>query len=187
MVVDRGLLAGLAEMPDLLRRVASELTPEQSRRRPRDGHFSFVEHAWHLADLEREGYGARVIRLLTESEPWLPDFDGERAAREREYQHGDPALAVEVFSQARRRNLERLGALDGEALQRRGLQEGVGVVALVDVPRMMDEHDESHLGELVELLSEIAPGVPVLDILRAVRLAHRPPPSAGGRRQSVTA
>jgi hypothetical protein len=71
-------------MPALLREVAAALDETARRRRPAGGGFAIVEHAWHLADLEREGYGARISRLLAETAPALPDFDGDRIARERE-------------------------------------------------------------------------------------------------------
>jgi DinB superfamily len=166
------LLARLSEMPALLREVAAALDETARRRRPAGGGFAIVEHAWHLADLEREGYGARISRLLAETAPALPDFDGDRIARERGYLAGEVGLALEVFAGARRRNLERLAGLDAAALARRGTQEGVGEITLGRVPRMMAAHDAGHLAELAALLDELAPAAPVLARLRAA--ARRP-------------
>ena len=56
------LLDRLGVMPALLRDVAAALA-DVTQRRPAAGGFAFVEHAWHLADLEREGYGTRISRL----------------------------------------------------------------------------------------------------------------------------
>ena len=117
--------------------------------------------------LEREGYGARIRRLLAETAPALPDFDGDRIARERDYLAGDVGLALEVFAQARARNIEELAALDAAALARRGAQEGVGEITLARVPRMMAAHDASHVAELTALVKELTPGAPVLSRLRA--------------------
>jgi hypothetical protein len=161
------LLARLGAMPELLRDVAVALAGA-THRRPATGGFAFVEHAWHLADLEREGYGARISRLLTETAPALPDFDGDRIAREREYLHEDLALALQLFARARTRNLDRLAALDAAALSRRGTQEGVGELTLARVPRMMAAHDAGHVEELAALVAELAPAAPVLTRLRAV-------------------
>lgn len=47
-----------------------------------------------MADLEREGFGARLQRLLGEVDPFLPDFDGDRAARE--MRRHDRAHAEEI-------------------------------------------------------------------------------------------
>ena len=159
------LLARLGVMPALLRDVAAALA--DVTRRPASGGFALVEHAWHLADLEREGYDTRITRLLAEDGPALPDFDGDRIAREREYLRGDVALALNVFAQARARNLERLAALDAAALARRGTQDGVGAITLGRVPRMMEAHDAGHAEELAALVAELAPGASVLARLRA--------------------
>ena len=161
------LLARLGAMPALLREVGAALGGA-THRRPAAGGFAFVEHAWHLADLEREGYGARISRLLTEDAPALPDFDGDRIAREREYLRGDAGLALNVFAQARARNLERLAALDSAALARSGTQEGVGEITLGRVPRMMAAHDAGHVAELAALVAELAPAASVLARLRAI-------------------
>ena len=159
------LLARLGATPGRLGDVAAALAGA-TRRRPAAGGFAFVEHAWHLADLEREGYGTRISRLLTEKAPALPDFDGDRIAREREYLEEDVALALQVFARARARNVERLAALDAAALSRRGTQEGVGELTLARVPRMMAVHDAGHLQELAALVAELAPAAPVLARLR---------------------
>jgi hypothetical protein len=177
--MDSVSLDRLRAMPELLSGAAKELPAAHVRVRAA-GSFSFVEHAWHLADLEREGYGTRITRLLVEDEPDLPDFDGERIARERDYQRWEPDLALRLFAESRRVNLERLGALDETALRRSGRQVGVGIVCVTDIPRMMAAHDRSHVEELLELLSSIAPGLPALVGFEAY-LAASPVASPGGR------
>jgi uncharacterized damage-inducible protein DinB len=147
------VLSRLAEMPGLLARAASSLDAEDLRRAGPDGAFSLVEHAWHLADLEREGYGERLRRLQSESEPRLADFDGARIARERDYRSLSFADGLRAFRKARARNLEVLRELPEAAWSRTGTQEGVGQVRLADVPRMMAEHDAGHRGEIEALVS----------------------------------
>ena len=177
--MDSVSLDRLRAMPELLSGAARDLPATHVRVRAA-GSFSFVEHAWHLADLEREGYGTRITRLLGEDEPDLPDFDGERIARERDYQRWKPDLALQLFAEARRVNLERLTALDEAALRRRGRKAGAGVVCLADIPRMMAAHDRSHVEELLELLSSIARGLPVLAGLEAYLAANAAGSPAGG-------
>jgi DinB family protein len=161
MTLDHDLLVRLEQMPRLLRRLLDEVPETLVRRRATTSEFSIVEQVWHLADLEREGYGVRVTRLLTESAPRLADFDGARIARDREYLEADLALGLAVFADARRRNVERLRRLDDSALLRGGEQEGVGPVTLANVVHMMDAHDRDHARELMELLGELSPGLPV--------------------------
>jgi hypothetical protein len=153
------LLLTLESTPALLARAAAELPEDTVRQRGTPGGFSFVEQVWHLADLEREAYGARIRRLLTEDEPRLSNFDGGRVARERQYQRRSLAEGLLAFTTARRRNIEALRDVSGADWKRSGEQEGVGTVTLADVPRMMAEHDRAHGEEIAALLREIRDGV----------------------------
>ena len=154
------LLLTLESTPALLSRAAALLSPGQARRRPAAGGFSFVENVWHLADLERDGFGVRIRRILAESEPALMNFDGERIARERAYQERDVDRGIVCFARSRRQNLEALARLSPSEWKRAGAQEGVGRVTLDDLPRMMAEHDRSHAAELASLLAEIKGAIP---------------------------
>lgn len=154
----REALARLASMPAFLEQSARRFVGEDARRRGPGGAFSFVENVWHLADLEREGYGERIVRLLHEQAPSLPDFDGGRVARERDYQGRSVADGLAAFAAARRANLARLAAVAGQEWTRGGVQEGVGPVTLADVPRMMLEHDDGHRDEIGVLLGEAVHG-----------------------------
>src|SRR5262249_1808917 len=133
------------------------LDDEGAREAGPDGSFSLVEHAWHLADLEREGYAERIRRLLAETGPHLPDFDGARIAAERNYRAKSLADGIAAFAAARAANLGVLRALPDDAWDRAGEQEGVGRIRLRDIPGMMRDHDLSHRGEIAALLGGIAP------------------------------
>jgi DinB family protein len=149
------LLLTLESTPALLARAAAWLSPDESRRRPDRGGFSFVENVWHLADLEREGYGVRILRILAEENPALLNFDGDRMARERMYQERDVERGIAAFTRAREQNLEALRRLSGSDWKRSGAQEGVGRVTLDDIPRMMTDHDRSHEADIAALLAEM--------------------------------
>ena len=143
----------LEAMPHELRAAAGKMSAEAARTPPADGGFSLVEQAWHLADLEREGYGERIRRLLAEEDPALPDYDGARVAAERNYRTLSLVEGIAAFSAARTANLARLRSVPEAAWGRAGHQEGVGRVTLHDVPRMMHEHDDSHRAEIAALLA----------------------------------
>src|SRR6202162_4084731 len=98
------LLLTLESTPALAAKAAVELNPSQIRQVPAGGGFSLLEHVWHLADLEREGYGIRIRRILSEEEPPLSDFEGERIARERCYSKRDLAEGLVELTAARARN-----------------------------------------------------------------------------------
>src|SRR5437868_1923044 len=118
-----GMLSGT---PAILTRVAAQVPAELVR--VRSGPFALVEHVWHMADLERE-FAERIRRLLGEADPFLPDFDGERVAKERQYLTLDLAAGLTAFASAREETLRFLGAVASEAWARCGRQEGVGAFA----------------------------------------------------------
>ncbi len=173
-MIDQDLLARLSALPRLLERIAAALTPESTRVAGPRGGYSFTEHVWHLADLEREGYGTRMTRLLSEDNPVLPDFDGDRIAREREYALADTGLGVRLFVAARARNVERIRALPTHTLRRVGTQEQVGPITLAQVPLMMAGHDQVHAAELAELLDLLGADRDLVAALRAHAAAALP-------------
>ena len=146
----------LAAMPEVLERAFADLAADARTRPGADGAFSPVEHCWHLADLEREGYALRIRRLLAEDEPQLSDFDGARIAAERNYRQLSLAEGLAAFRTARRDNLAVLRALTTTQWYRSGTQEGVGRITLADIPRMMVEHDASHRVEIEAWLRHTA-------------------------------
>jgi uncharacterized damage-inducible protein DinB len=180
------VLDRLTAMPDLLARALAAVAPERRRVRPPAGGFSLAEHAWHLADLEREGYATRLSRILAEDAPRLPDFDGDRAARERAYQSADPELGARLFADARAQTVARLAALPSPALLRRAHQEHVGEITLGQIPLMMAQHDQSHAAELADLLAHLGAAGDALDSLRAHAAAALPEsPSAPSSRPAA--
>jgi hypothetical protein len=144
------LFRELETMPDFLMERFASLNPEQAAAPGPEGAFSPLEHCWHLADLESLGYGKRIERLREEVEPVLPDFDGARVAREREYRKLSLAEGIAAFRRARLLNLDTLRAVEASEWERSGTQEGVGRITLCDLPSMMAEHDASHRAEIRE-------------------------------------
>ena len=148
----------LEETPALVRRLAQGLADADLRWKPAGDQFSFVENACHLRDIEVEGYGARIRKLLTENHPQLPDVDGSRLARERDYNSQDFDAALVEFAQARAANVRAIRELSAGQLNRGGVLEGVGEITLGKLFLLMHEHDEAHRRELVELREQIVGG-----------------------------
>jgi hypothetical protein len=152
------VLEALRAMPAFLRDTSRRF-PEEAALAPRPGGgLCFLEQVWHLADLEAEGYGVRIDRILSEEAPALADFDGAQVARDRQYRSLSLADGLARFAEARARNLGILAGLAPSHWERGGTQAGVGQVRLSDVARMMAEHDASHREEIRELLGEAPPG-----------------------------
>jgi hypothetical protein len=150
----QAVIGRLAWMPDFLDASFRELSAFDAAAQGLDGTPSPIEQCWHLADLEREGYGRRIRRLLDETGPVLPDFDGARVARERNYLMRSLAEALETFRAARAENLSALRQAEAGDWLRAGVQEGVGAVALCDIPAMMAEHDDVHRAEIENWLRD---------------------------------
>ena len=147
----REVFESLEQAPAFFRKLAQGYPDEDLRWKPSSDHFSFVENACHLRDIELEGYGTRIRKLLTESHPQLPDLDGARLARERDYNTQDFGAAIDEFARARAENLRAVSGLSVEQLNRTGVLEGVGEITLGKLLLLMHEHDRAHRKELVEL------------------------------------
>jgi len=143
-------LRTLASMKDFLDASFASLTREETRTPGPEGSFSPVEQVWHLADLEREGFGERIRRLQAEDGPSLPDFDGARIAAERSYRSLSFEEGLRAFEAARLANIALFLTLAPEAWTRSGTQDGVGAVTLCDMPELMRQHDEAHRAEIRE-------------------------------------
>jgi hypothetical protein len=141
------LIKSLAETPSKLAQLLQPLSPQQVRVKESD-QFSALENICHLRDIEVEGYGERIKRILEEAEPSLPDIDGARLAIERDYNNDDLDSAFAAFSNARRKNVELVRSLEMDQLARKGNLEGAGLISLRALLEMMEEHDQGHLAEL---------------------------------------
>lgn len=144
----------LRVFPKQIREILLSIPKERLRVRANNSTFALIEHAWHLADLEVEGYGERIRRILEDDNPRLPDFKGDEIAEQRRYLELELEPALRRFEDARTSNLARIESLTDEQMQRGGEQEGVGRVTIARVVEMMAEHDAGHAAELRALLGE---------------------------------
>jgi hypothetical protein len=142
------LLDLLADTPNQIENFTTGLTDTELRLQSSPGEFSVVENVCHLRDLELQGYTTRIRRILSETEPALPDFDGAWVAAKSAYNNEQLDNALRAFQQARRENVATLRSLTEAQLQSAGILEGVGRVTLERLAEMMREHDEGHLEDL---------------------------------------
>jgi hypothetical protein len=137
----------LANAPLRLQALLDGMDAEKMRVRPKPGVFSPLEDAWHLRDIEREGYLVRIGRILAEDMPVLEDLDGDQMAMARRYNELDPARAVAEFASARTESLVLLNGLAAEAWARRAYYANrtLDLRALI---QSMVEHDHAHLSSI---------------------------------------
>jgi hypothetical protein len=145
----------LATLPAFLEQVLAGRTREQLRRRTAaGGGFALVEHACHLRDLEREGYLARVRRILAEDRPVLADFPGDVIARERDYPSQDAFAAAAEFVRARSELIAALALLGPVELCRKAVFDG-REITLADLVAMVAGHDRGHRAEIEALVASL--------------------------------
>jgi hypothetical protein len=152
----QALLRHLAEGALRLARRAAAVPAERVRWKPAHDAFSIVEHACHLRDLEIEGHGARIRRLLDEDLPVLEEIDGSAWAVQRRYARQAPDAAWEAFAAARAANVRTLRDALPVHAQRKGLFGGFGIVTLEQLAREMAAHDDAHAAELDALVRALA-------------------------------
>lgn len=115
-------LLQLGSMANHLEQAFAGLAPEDRIRNGDDGSFSPIEHIWHLADLEQQGFTQRMQRLQTEICPDPDDCAGARIAREGNYKQRSWTEGLEAFRHSRSANLTIPGDLDEHHWLRRGTQ-----------------------------------------------------------------
>lgn len=142
------MIEKLAAMPERVRALVEGVSEDQLSRRPAGDYFSLRENVLHLRDIDIEGYEKRVVLMLSERDPFLPDVDGAALAAARDYNNQPVAPALEAFAASRARSIERLRGAD---LSRTGEFEGVGRITLQRLLEMWVEHDEGHLREMEAL------------------------------------
>ena len=152
----QSLIETLKDTPRIVSQLTTDLQSAQTTWKPSAEEFSVLENVCHLADLEREGYGVRIARLIAEDAPFMQDFNGGRVAKERDYNRQDFSAALRDFTGAREEAVSAVRALSTEQLERSGTLEGTGTITLSRLLEMMREHDRSHLEELRSLRERLS-------------------------------
>ena len=145
-VIDR-----LSAMPQTVRELVSGRTAAELSHKPAADAFSLRENVLHLRDIDIEGYEKRIVRVLSEDHPFLPDVDGARLARERDYNAQPLPPALEAFAASRARSIARLRAATESDLERTAEMEGIGPLTLRDLLQRWLEHDAGHVAEMEAL------------------------------------
>jgi hypothetical protein len=141
------LLDRLATTPRMLESVLREMPEAKLRERPAPDSFAPIEAAWHLRDIECEGWLARIRTILDEATPILASIDGDRLAAERAYLTLDLEPALAQFAEARRQSVEILRTLPPHRWAWSGIFEGQPLT-LARLAELMLQHDLDHLDGL---------------------------------------
>ena len=127
--------------------------PRESLLRPaRDGGWGVVEILPHLRDWE-EIFLARVRQVLNEERPFLPTFDDELWAIERDYRGQDPHAVADHLRAQRAEMVDLLRDLPPEAWNRVAEHGAYGPVTLAWMTDRIADHDQEHLEQIRDALA----------------------------------
>jgi hypothetical protein len=161
-MIPKSMLRALESMPDRLEETFSLVPVERHSWTPIswDGipgeRFSPIGQLCHVRDIEVDGYHVRLARMIDEREPDLVSLDSYELADGRNYDHADPAQALNEFRAARRKTVEIVRHLDDEQLARRGTFGEYGAITLRSLIHYLVSHDLQHLACMEWLLGKLS-------------------------------
>lgn len=147
----------LRALPRQIEELVQGLSEDSLRWRPSPGEWSIKEVCCHLRDFSEIG-GERIRRMLSEDKPFLPAYDQEALARERDYQKESMPLvltALRAFSGGLAYLLENLGE---QEWQRTGRHEERGPISIGQYAQLLADHAREHLEQIKALRGQLAPG-----------------------------
>lgn len=146
------LILALAALPVDLERTLQGHSAEALLRPASDGGWGVVENLCHLRDWE-EVFAERVEAILHQERPWLPAFDDELWAIERDYRGQNPARVLDRFRELRSRLVDQLTGLPSAAWTRTGEHEVHGLISLEWLIDHVRDHGEQHLAQIRDALA----------------------------------
>ena len=147
------LVWNLKSLPNELDDLLKDIDEETLRWRPIPNKWSIKEIMCHLRDMERLAYLARYRRMLTESNPLLPNVDQDRLALESDYIDQDAKAALEEFKRLRWETVQTLVGAPLEAWSRGGMHEIDGPMTIEQlVIRQIKGNDLNHLVQMKDIV-----------------------------------
>ncbi len=121
-------------------------------RRPSPNEWSPGEVICHLRDVDSEVNLPRIIKVMKESNPFLPGQDTDPWAEIRQYQLQDGAKALVDFTSARLELLELLENLKMEDWDRRARHAIFGPMSFRELVNIVAGHDILHIQQVYKAL-----------------------------------
>lgn len=118
--------------------------------RAAEGGWSVREVCGHLRDIG-EWWVHRLHVMLTEDDPFLPDFDQEAFVRDGRYQEVEIAAILGEMTRLRLEVVDILSGLTPDGWERTGRHETRGRLTIRQAMDLVIQHDEGHLDQLREL------------------------------------
>ncbi len=142
------IVAAIQPVPETIAALCRGLSPDQLRRRPRQGEWSMKEVMAHFLKVERDLFLPRLRRIAEEDRPRFESFDPEAWAAERDHRQGDFMADWRQFAAARAETVAFLQGLPPAAGERLGLSGFFGPIILAAYATHIVDHDIEHLSQL---------------------------------------
>ena len=119
------VVANLAATPNLLRRLAEDVSPKLATQPPKAGEWSVAEVVRHLVEGDRDTFLPRLRRMLAEERPVFPSRDGQASA-----DRSDLSTLLGAFESARSEVVKTLRGLQPGEWAREGVSPSRGAVSV---------------------------------------------------------
>lgn len=150
--IPKDLLDAFRAAPTTLAALLDGCTQEQAQAaRGGDENWSVVEVICHLRDAEQRGL-ERTRAMRDEDNPFLPAFDQEAWAHDRDYAAGDLQEAFAEYLHLRARHIAELAALPPDAWERPGQHEEQGRITISAHTLHLVSHDSVHAAQIARQL-----------------------------------
>lgn len=144
---DRDPLEALSELPSRLEPLLRDLDDATLRKPEREGKWSMIMIARHLADAELVlSYRYRII--LGNDNPPITGYDQDAWARNLRYAEADLDETLELLRVVRRGNVRMLRSLTPEQRRRGGIHSERGFEDMERLMRLHAAHDIVHMKQL---------------------------------------
>ena len=153
--IPRDLLDAFRATPDTLAALLRGCTQEQAQAaRGGDENWSVVEVVCHLRDAEERGL-TRTRAMRDADDPFLPGYDQEAWASERNYAAADLRAAFAAFLRLRAQHVAELAALPPAAWERTGRHEEQGRITITAHTLHLVAHDAIHAAQIARQLGRV--------------------------------
>ena len=147
------LLDAYKTAPEVFTALLQDCTQERAMAaRGGDEGWSVVEVVCHLRDAEERAL-ERNRQMRDENNPFLPAYDQDAWAKERNYAAADLREALAAFINFREQHCADLAALSPEQWERQGRHEEMGDITISSQVIHLVSHDTQHAAQIARQLA----------------------------------
>jgi DinB superfamily len=151
--IPKDLLDAFRAAPEIYESLLHGVNQEQAQAaRGGDEDWSVIEVVCHLRDAEERGL-ERMRAMRDQDEPFLPGYDQEQWARDRNYAAADLHAALAAFLRFRAQHIAELAATPPEAWERAGQHEEQGRITISAHTLHLVSHDAIHAAQIARQLA----------------------------------